>query len=89
METLKRIIYVYEDVILIRGHYFKYERTKDVKKDKDNELYTLYDMEKNEYLVCSTITSYEGLYEIARAYLTGYKQVLKEAMKKWCLCLCY
>ena len=89
METLKRIIYVYEDVILIRGHYFKYERTKDVKKDKDNELYSLYDLEKKyDILVASTIVDYEGLYEIARAYLTGDKQALDEAMKKWCL-TCY
>lgn len=87
MRTLKRIIYVYEDTIIIRGHYFRYETTKDIKKDCDNGLYTLYDIEKKyEFLVASTILTYEGLCEIARAYLTDDKHVLKEAIKKWCIC---
>lgn len=87
MRTLKRIIYVYEDVVLIRGHYFKYEMTKDTKKNNGNELYTLYDIDKEyDYLVATTILTYEGLYEIARSYLTGDKQALEEAKRKWCIC---
>lgn len=87
MRTLKRIVYVYEDTIIIGGHHFRYETTKDIKKDYDNGLYTLYDIDKKyELLVASTILTYEGVYEIARAYLADDKQVLKEAIKKWCIC---
>ena len=87
MRTLKRIIYVYEDTIIIMGHYFRYEMTKDTKKNNNNELYTLYDSEKKyECLVASTIRTYEGLIEIAESYLTGDKQALEDAKREWCLC---
>lgn len=87
MRTLKRIVYVYEETIIIGGHYFRCETTKDIKKYNDNGLYTLYDIDKKyEHLVASTILTYEGVYEIAQAYLADDKQILKEAVKKWCIC---
>lgn len=87
MRTLKRIIYVYEETIVVKGHYFRYEMTKDTKKNNNNELYTLYDSEKKyEPLVSSTIRTYEGLIKIAESYLTGDKQALEEAKREWCIC---
>lgn len=87
MRTLKRIIYVYEEAVVIKGHNFNYETTKYVKKHKKPEsLYALYDSGKYGRLIASTILSYEGLNEIAEAYLTGDKQALEEAKKKWCIC---
>ena len=85
MRTLKSIIYVYEETLAIKGHYFRYEMTKEVKKCNLHSLYSLYDLEKNDNLVASTILTYEGVYEIAEAYLTGDKQKLEEAEKNFCL----
>ena len=87
MRTLKRIIYVYDEIIFVKHHCFRLEITKDIKKNKDNEIYSLYDFEKKyEPLVCSTIRNYEGIVEIAAAYLTGDKQALEETKRKWCIC---
>lgn len=86
MKQLKRLIAVYDECIFVKGHYFRVETSRDVMKDKDDSVYELYDLEKNDYLVASTILSYTGLYEIARAYLTGDKQKLEEALSTWCIC---
>ena len=87
MRTLKRIIYVYDELIFVKQHLFKIETTKDIKKDKDDSLYTLYDAEaENEDIVATTIQNYKGIIEIAEAYLTGDKQALDEAKIKWCFC---
>lgn len=86
MKQLKRLIAVYDECILVKGHYFRVEASRDVMKDKDDSVYELYDLEKNDYRVASTILSYTGLYEIARAYLTGDKQKLEEALSTWCIC---
>ena len=85
MRTLKRIIYVYEETFVIKGHNFTCEMTKAIGK-RENMLYTLYDSEKYGRLVASTIQTYEGINEIAEAYLTGDKQALEEAKRKWCIC---
>ena len=85
MRTLKRIIYVYEEKIVIKGHHFKYEMRKALKSE--NTLYTsytLYDSEKSDLLIEVMITTYEGMKEIAEAYLTGDKQALEEAKRIWC-----
>lgn len=86
MRTLKRLIAVYEETIVVSGHYFRVETSKDtMKKNIDDSVHELYDVEKNDSLVASTILTYTGLYEIARAYLTGDKQKLQEAISTWCI----
>ena len=87
MRTLKRIIYVYEEKIVIKGHHFKYEMRKATKKNSENTLYTsytLYDSEASDLLIEVMIPTYEGMKEIAEAYLTGDKQALEEAKRIWC-----
>ena len=87
MRTLKRIIYVYDELVFVKQHLFKIETTKDINKEKDDSLYTLYDAEaENEDIVATTIQNYKGVIEIAEAYLTGDKQALDEAKIKWCFC---
>lgn len=87
MRTLKRIICVYEELIFVKQHLFKIETTKDIKKDKDDSLYTLYDAEaENEDIVATTIQNYKGIIEIAEAYVKGDKQTLEEAKRKNCIC---
>lgn len=87
MKQLKRLIAVYEETIVVAGHSFRVETSKDtMKKNIDDSVHDLYDLEKNDYLVAYTIRSYTGLYEIARAYLTGDKQKLEEAISTWCIC---
>ena len=86
MKQLKRLIAVYEETIFVDGHHFRVETSKDcMKKNIDDSVHELYDVEKNDYLVASTILTYTGLYEIARAYLTGDKQKLQEAIERWCI----
>lgn len=86
MKQLKRLIAVYEETIVIAGHSFRVEASKDIlKKNIDDSVYELYDLEKKDYRVASTILSYTGLYEIARAYLTGDKQTLADAKSKNCI----
>lgn len=85
MKQLKRLIAVYEENIVVKGHYFKVETSKDVMKDKDDSLYELSDSEKADYLVAGTIRSYKGLMEVAEAYLTGDKQTLEESKRINCL----
>ena len=85
MKQLKRLIAVYDELIVVKGHYFKVEMSKDVLKDEDDSLYELY---HNDYLIAGTIRSYNGLIEVAEAYLTGDKKVLEAAQRKWCL-ICY
>lgn len=87
MRTLRRIIYVYDEIIFVKHHCFRYEMTKDIKKNNENGLYSLYDFEKKyEPLVASTIRTYDGVVEIAEAYLTGDEQALEEAKIKCCIC---
>lgn len=88
MKQLKRLIAVYAEDIVVKGHYFRVETSRDVMKDKDDSLYGVYDLEKGDYdyLVASTIWSYKGIIEVAEAYLTGDKQALEEAERKWCIC---
>ena len=83
MKQLKRLIAVYEELIVVKGHYFKVSMSKDVLKDEDDSLFELY---HNDYLVAGTIRSYKGLIEVAEAYLTGDNKVLEAAQRKWCLC---
>jgi hypothetical protein len=86
MKQLKRLIAVYEEKIVVDGHHFRVETSKDcMKKNIDDSVHELYDVEKNESLVASTILTYTGLYEIARAYLTGDKQKLEKAISTWCI----
>ena len=82
MKQLKRLIAVYEENIVVKGHYFTVEKSKDVMKDEDDELFELY---YQGYFIAGTIRSYKGLIEIAEAYLTGDKQTLVEAKSKNCM----
>lgn len=87
MKQLKRLIAVYEETICVKGHFFNVETSKDtMKKNIDDTLHSLYDSEKNDYLVATTIRTYTGIYEIAEAYLTGDKQKLEDAISWWCIC---
>ena len=85
MKQLKRLIAVYEETLVVKGHYFNVETSKDVMKDKDDSLYGLYDLEKGGYFVAGSIRSYKGLIEVIEAYLTGDKQTLEEALRINCL----
>ena len=82
MKQLKRLIAVYEEAIVVKGHYFKVEESKDFMKDEDDSLYELY--HRGDF-VAGTIRSYKGLIEVAEAYLTGDKQTLVDAKSKNCL----
>lgn len=84
MKQLKRLVAVYEENIVLKGHYFKVETSKDVMKNEDNLIYDLSDYE-NDHLIACTIRSYKGLCEIAEAYLKGDKQTLEDAKKKNCI----
>ena len=85
MKQLKRLIAVYEERIVVKGHYFRVEMSRDLLKEEDDSLFELY---HNDYLVAGTIRSYKGLIAVAEAYLTGDKKVLESAQRKWCL-ICY
>ena len=82
MKQLKRLIAVYEEDLVIKGHYFKVVRSKDVMKDEDD---SLFELSYKGYFVAGTIRSYKGLLEVAEAYLTGDKQTLVDAKAKNCI----
>ena len=82
MKQLKRLIAVYDEDVVVKGHCFKVEESKDVMKDKDDSLFELY---YHGYFVAGTIRSYKGLIEVAEAYLTGDKQTLADAKSKNCM----
>lgn len=83
MKQLKRLIAVYEiDNMVIKGHYFKVVRSRDLMKDEDD---SLFELSYKGYFIAGTIRSYKGLIEIAEAYLTGDKQTLADAEAKNCL----
>lgn len=83
MKKLKRLIAVYDEEILVKGHYFKVETSKDIMKDSDDSIYELYD--NKGFFIVGTIRSYKGLIEVAEAYITGDKQTLEDAKTKNCI----
>lgn len=86
MKQLKRLIAVYEETIVVKGHRLKVETSIEIMQNRDNSIYELYDSKKNDYLIAGTIRTYKGLYEIAEAYVKGDKQTLEEAKRKNCIC---
>ena len=86
MKQLKRLIAVYEERIVVKGHRLKVETSREIMQNRDNSIYELYDPKKNDYLIAGTIKTYDGLIEIAEAYVKGDKQTLEEAKRKNCIC---
>ena len=64
----------------IKNEKFIYEKDVDG-EDSNNYTYELYDAE-GKY-IASAIINFQGVREIAKAYLTGGKE-LKEAINEWC-----
>lgn len=86
MKQLKRLIAVYDETIVVKGHHFRVETSKEIMQNRDNSIYELYDSEKHDYLIAGTIRTYTGLHEIAEAYVKGDKQALEKAKGKNCIC---
>lgn len=63
----------------IKNTKFLYE--KEVDDDPTNYTYWLYDA--NGKYIASAIINFQGVREIAKAYLKGGKE-LKEAINEWC-----
>ena len=87
MKHLKSLIAVYDETIVVKGHHFRVESHRDIMKTEDDSIYELYDSDKleNDLLIASVIINYEGVIEIAAAYITGDKTLLNEAKSKWCI----
>ena len=90
MRTLKRVVvvYTYKETICLKGHFFEYEwTTVDITK-KNNGIYVLYDINDvhRHKIIAYSITTYDGLLEIAEAYLKGDEKALLKAKVKWCMC---
>ena len=87
MRTLKKVavVYTYEETFCLKGHFFEYEWTTEDSTDKNNGIYALYDSEIYQ-IIAYAITTYDGLLEIAEAYLEGDIKALAEAKLRWCMC---
>ena len=88
MLTLKKVevVYTYKETLCVKGHFFEYEWTTPDIQEKDNGIYALYDMDNHYKIIAYAITTYNGMLEIAEAYLKGDKKALSEAKRKWCMC---
>jgi len=90
MRTLKNVVvvYTYKETFCLKGHFFEYEWTTEDITDKNNGIYALYDINEvySHHIIAYSITTYDGLLEIAEAYLKGDKKALLEAKRKWCMC---
>ena len=65
---------------IIRGEKFYYEKDVDG-EDPSNYTYELYDAEGR--YIASAIINFQGVREIAKAYLKSEKE-LEEAINEWC-----
>lgn len=66
--------------VIIKNKKFYYEKDIDG-EDPSNYTYELYDAEGR--YIASAIINFQGMREIAKAYLTGGKE-LEEAIDEWC-----